>query len=263
MILRRVLPFLLVFLVLVFSGPANADCANPPGVEGENLYNADHNTMQFCDGTVWWAMKSGGGLPACAEGETIVLTGSGWGCGSGGGCAAPTLCPNVGDVCDDGNGGTTNDPIFAGFIAYETGECAALYVTDAPQSATAMWSTSPADDIAQDSLEDGSINVNQIKQSAAWIADPNNFPAIKLCDDLTDGGFTDWYMPAQEEMLLIWSHEDEIEANAAAPFGNRHWTSTEHDYYTDTAVGIRFVGETIEQGGKTNIDRNTRCVRRD
>lgn len=84
-------PFLLLIFAacLSFATLAHAGCANPNAAGGESpegavVYNAAYKTMQFCDGTTWWAMKNGGGLPSCPEGDTILMTSSGWGCGSGG-----------------------------------------------------------------------------------------------------------------------------------------------------------------------------------
>ncbi len=64
--------FLLFFLGLVsFSGLALADCSNPEGPAGRQMYNSTYNVMQFCDGTLWQSMKGGGTLAGldCADGE--------------------------------------------------------------------------------------------------------------------------------------------------------------------------------------------------
>ena len=83
--IRRLLGFLVVLVVLLLPNVARADCTDPVRPEGTILYNRDFKTAQFCDGTTWWAMKNGGGLPSCAEGETIILASAGWACGSTGG----------------------------------------------------------------------------------------------------------------------------------------------------------------------------------
>lgn len=88
-------------LLLLFPGASLADCPNPnaPGgmnAEGVIVYNSDYETMQFCDGSVWWDMRgSTGALPSCPEGETIVMASSGWTCGTGGSGSA---CPNANPV---------------------------------------------------------------------------------------------------------------------------------------------------------------------
>ncbi|EKE68474.1 hypothetical protein, partial [Oceanibaculum indicum] len=71
--------FLLMAIFAYFPiRPAYADCSGPEGVEGEQIYNKTHQTMQFCDGSVWWSMKSGGivaltNLGECADGHPLVF----------------------------------------------------------------------------------------------------------------------------------------------------------------------------------------------
>lgn len=43
---------------------AHAACTSPAGEEGEQIYNDDHNVMQYCDGTDWTAMRGGDGSGA-------------------------------------------------------------------------------------------------------------------------------------------------------------------------------------------------------
>ncbi len=53
--------FLAVFYAALLAGsPLYAGCVNPPGVNGEAIYNADHNVMQFCDGASWISMAASG-----------------------------------------------------------------------------------------------------------------------------------------------------------------------------------------------------------
>lgn len=56
--IRRLSSALAVLLLVagLSASPAKADCANPSGPEGRMMYNADHNVMQFCDGTHWIGM---------------------------------------------------------------------------------------------------------------------------------------------------------------------------------------------------------------
>ena len=61
-----------VFLIFA-SGTAYAACTDPDGEAGDMIYNADHNVMQWCDGTNWYA--------------------AGGSSGSGGG-SATTYCPD-------------------------------------------------------------------------------------------------------------------------------------------------------------------------
>ena len=168
-------------------------------------------------------------------------------------CAAPALCPNVGDVCDDGNAGTTNDPIFAGCASYG-GTYEPLFVTDDNQSLSSQWKTSiGTDDIAVDHYDDGKLN-------DAQVANSTTFPAFKLCKDLTDGGFNDWYLPARSELNVLWENRTAIDVNAAGNFTTSlYWSSTENN--TNTAWNEFFSNGTIGNSTKTNL-RDVRCVRR-
>ena len=53
--------FMVLGVLLCVPSYAYADCTNPAGTEGQQIYNADHSTMQFCDGTNWIAMTGGAG----------------------------------------------------------------------------------------------------------------------------------------------------------------------------------------------------------
>lgn len=72
----KLLIILIVFIVLAIPKAALADCANPVGKEGQQMYNTTYKTMQFCDGTTWWDMRGGGGsvvaFGECQSGEPVV-----------------------------------------------------------------------------------------------------------------------------------------------------------------------------------------------
>lgn len=83
----------LVFLLL--ATPARADCANPVGAEGDQLYNADYKVMQFCNGTQWIAML-GQALPTCSDGDIVTFSSAaGWECASGGGASSPPVPTDI------------------------------------------------------------------------------------------------------------------------------------------------------------------------
>ncbi len=57
---RRVALLALLCAALLASPALRAGCVNPPGVNGETIYNADHGVMQFCDGASWISMAASG-----------------------------------------------------------------------------------------------------------------------------------------------------------------------------------------------------------
>jgi len=249
----RVLSILAVVFLLLCAGRAEAACIDPPGEEGHIVYNADHHGPQFCDGDTWWGMKQGGGLPSCAEGDTILLTSSGWGCSSyatgGGGCTAPASCSSVGDVCSDGS-------LFAGFVVYNNTSCEPLYVTDNNQSTSSQWKNATGtNDISTDDHVDGQVNHANRGGTLA------NFPAFDLCESNTYHGKTDWYLPARAELNLLWLNRAAINANAAGNFTTSYyWSSTEDG----TVFGwTQYFGDGIQNYYAKTLNFGVRCVRRD
>ncbi len=81
----RTLLLIAVLLALPCGTAALAACVNPPGIAGDQFYNADHKHMQFCDGDAWHSMRGAAAvLPFCAAGDGIVMSSAGWACSPGG-----------------------------------------------------------------------------------------------------------------------------------------------------------------------------------
>lgn len=169
-------------------------------------------------------------------------------------CTAPALCPNIGDVCDDGNAVNDPDPVFAGFLIYDNATCEALYTGQSDHSAGIEWTTtSNSDDISTDSWHDGKINH---ANRGGNIAD---FPAFELCENLTDGGFNDWYLPSLGELNLLCEYENLLGGFTSASY----FSSSEHASLTHKVSGTAFSScYTNIHMDKTTVDR-VRCVRRD
>lgn len=53
-----------------------AACTSPAGIEGEQIYNTDYATMQFCDGTNWISMAASGSATAEIDPKVGALTAS-------------------------------------------------------------------------------------------------------------------------------------------------------------------------------------------
>lgn len=73
----------IIFLACLFiASSAAAQCLNPSGEAGTQIYNSTHNVMQYCNGSTWIGMGwgNGGMLPACAVGQGIVMGADGWNC---------------------------------------------------------------------------------------------------------------------------------------------------------------------------------------
>lgn len=81
-----------LLLLAVLSPAAHAACSSPTGAAGDQIYNSTHNVMQYCNGTNWIAMGSGGaggggsdtlGDLTCNSGESIEFDGTDWQCVGG------------------------------------------------------------------------------------------------------------------------------------------------------------------------------------
>ena len=94
----RITIFLFLIVFFSFTSLAQADCVNPAGIEGEQVYNSTHKTMQFCDGTNWYSMKGGTVTTldalSCSNGQVIK-----WNNGS-----------SIWECANDDSGGAESDP---------------------------------------------------------------------------------------------------------------------------------------------------------
>lgn len=281
--------------VLDYSGTSRRvdfDIANDTGPctaakTGRLRYDEATDELTYCDGSDPWKVLATGApaaSPDCADDSAITCTldatrsdddphfvaanikngvnilgvmgtyvgGVG---GGNGGCTHDPTCPNVGDVCSgDGSGG--GNPKFAGCVCYhdansaDNNKCMPLYVTQADQSTSVRWKTSAGgNDVATDSLEDGKINDGQLANSAS-------FPAAKLCKDLTDGGYSDWYVPAETEGELLWRNRAALGLGATS-----FWSSSEDGIY-------QLYYQMSDSSGYSmpydkNLYQGVRCVRRD
>jgi len=248
-------------------------CGGETRPTGHIAYNGDADTYQYCgaDGQ-WYALRlyEPGGQCADDSAVTCILNAArangdpDFTAGNiadgvnvlgvmgtftgGGGCTAPASCTGVGDVCSDGS-------IFAGFVVYNNTSCEPLYVTDNNQSTSSQWknATGTNDITDPDDHVDGRYNRDN--------RGSGTFPAFELCEDNTYHGKSDWYLPARDELHLLWKNRTAINANAAGNFTTgTYWSSTE--YNTDFAWYQPF-----GVGGQNNIFKTVnygvRCVRRD
>jgi hypothetical protein len=70
--------------------------------------------------------------------------------------------------------------------------------------------------------------------------------AAKLCADLTEGGYSDWYLPSQNELTAMYTNKDTI-----GNFQNtNYWSSTETD--VDFAKTVSFSGGSVANFFKGN-----------
>ena len=166
--LRRMLVAAFAFIAINFLCHASAwACANPSGVAGQMIYNADFSVMQFCDGSAWISMGGGGSDSdtladlSCANDEIPKWNGSAWACAADDGgadtlaglsCASGEVPEWDGSdwVCGTGSGGAgttgpwadlTGSRAFGATYTNNTGGALAVAVTFRAASAgnAVMW----------------------------------------------------------------------------------------------------------------------------
>jgi hypothetical protein len=69
---------------------------------------------------------------------------------------------------------------------------------------------------------DGEKNMEVVKRQSNW---RSNYPAFAWCADLGSG----WYLPAKDEMRLIYSLKSQLEPKLSRKLDVFMWTSTEND----------------------------------
>lgn len=209
------------FAVLLLSAfPVQAqDCSSPDGIKGDVIFNTTYDAFQGCTGHGWQAFH----VPAATVDPCVTSS-------------------TPGTACLDGQ------TVYAGSWNGDR-----YYTTVADQGTNIRWKTSLGiNDIATDSVVDGRANSNQVPNSTV-------FPAFKLCKDLTAGGHTDWYLPAQNELSNV------LYANRAAiggifAFNTNYWSSTESG--TDYAIIFSESFGYAFSEMKTANNIKVRCVRR-
>jgi hypothetical protein len=106
-------------------------------------------------------------------------------------------------------------------------------------------------------LETGDANTTAIVNSCS-----NPTLAAGICDTLTRGGFTDWYLPARDELDSMFVHRNIIGGFNYTSF-HWYWTSTEHDAPGAWIVDFNSTANP-NTGGWTNkfVQVFVRCIRK-
>ena len=153
--------------------------------------------------------------------------------------------PSIGTVCLDGT-------VYAGLTPDGN---VPFYTTPADQTNSIAWSTESVNH-NPDLRDYDSGSTNQ-----AW-AEANltlaNYPAFELCANLTDHGHTDWYLPARNENVVLYTNRVAIGGFSSG----RYWSSTEQTDINamvyDFSSGLHFNRNKV-----TDTANDVRCVRKD
>lgn len=171
-------------------------CDNPAHPEGTIIYNDDENVMQGCAAGQWHAF----GPP-------------------GSGATGPSGCDNIGDQC---SGGDYDGLYYIGSVGGND-----IYAAASDESGTYEYGGYGTDlngdnsSVAPELDDDGLANTNWLLTSGE-----GDHEAAQACRDKG----ADWYLPARDELNLMWEMVDTHGVSAGLNTGGGlYWSSTEHD----------------------------------
>lgn len=165
----------------------------------------------------------------------------------------PTLCPpscvtaGPGTVCADGT-------VFAGTSTVNK----RYYFTTSADQGLFTWETNNNTTLTNaNDLNDGSSNTSilQGRTNPPDVFAP--YRAAQACYSATDSGYTDWYLPARNELSVLYANRIAIGNFSLI---NYYWSSTENNSIGSTIVN--FSNGNIGNNYNKWNNYNVRCVRK-
>jgi hypothetical protein len=117
------------------------------------------------------------------------------------------------------------ESIYGGIIFYidETGQHG-LVSSPASENKQAEWG---CEETSIPGADDASIGAGYQNTLDIIKGCPTESTAAKICDELTWGGYTDWYLPSKDELHLMYNN---LKKKKLGGFADRYyWSSTERD----------------------------------
>lgn len=166
--------------------------------------------------------------------------------------ALPQGCPNVGDVCDDGT-------VYAGISPDGSVE---MYTTS--EDAGLMHWNNDNTNYTDVSGVAGSTNSGISNTLGLVVTDSDSVAAgfqthfaAQYCHDFEFGGNDDWYLPAPNEMLVLYNNRVAIGNFDVS--GEEYWTSEQGG--SNSGRTIIFSNGALN-GSDKHVDERVRCVRK-
>ncbi len=222
--------------------PSTSPCVSPDGATGETIYNADFGLFQVCTQRGWRATHS----PTCPDGD---------GCNP---CHAINS-PAPGTTCSDGTiyVGLTPDGDVPMFTTPDNSPLPASL--RAWNNRTLNWVDTPMENCTphssgtQPSCRTGQANT-ELLANLVDIGAP--YLAANYCYNLDAHGRQDWYLPARDELLLLFANRDQ--GALAGTVNIDLWSSSE--FLSNAAINILAAGNA--NGASKSGSSNFRCVRK-
>lgn len=104
---------------------------------------------------------------------------------------------------------------------YENGVCHGLVVTTTDVSTSALWGCEGTEILGADETEIGSGNRNTISIMSGCATAGI---AARLCGDLIQGGYSNWFLPSKDELNKVWLNRVAIGGFSVFEY----WSSTEY-----------------------------------
>lgn len=112
-----------------------------------------------------------------------------------------------------------------------------------------------ANDINPDSNTDGRANHANRSENI------NDFLAFRVCENATFGGYTDWYLPARDELNELYIKLKQGKPNGTLGFDEYSYYASSTEVNNNNALVYDFY-----DGGSLGSDKqliyNVRCIRR-
>jgi len=164
-------------------------------------------------------------------------------------CTTETECTTnccSGGVC--GYPGEVGDTCLGGKVFYVSGGHGLVAMTS-DTSASAQWGCYGTTITGADSNTDGAQNTIDIVNGCAEAS-----RAARLCSDLSSGSYSDWYLPAKDQLHTLYGQRAVVGGFTA----NGYWSSTESNS-TDAWL------QNINTGYQGTLSKNAayyvRCIR--
>jgi hypothetical protein len=163
------------------------------------------------------------------------------------------------------NGGNVNDPAplaigdthQGGIVFYLDGNGGGLIAAPSDQSSAAWGCYGQSIGGTGTAVGTGAANTTAIVSGCSETA-----IAAKICEDLTLGGYTDWFFPSKDELNLMYQNigpGDELGLGDIGNFGsNVYWSSTQVD--SNRAWKQGFTGG-FQAFGNKSLTNTVRAVR--
>lgn len=109
-----------------------------------------------------------------------------------------------------------------------------------------------------DNLDNGKTNNTTLAPQIK-----THLEAAKYCDDLVVNGYSDWYLPATNELLALYNSKSFSYFNLQSVGGDDYWVSTEQGSATPTMAGYIKMSTGVSSNADKASEFKVRCVRKD